>query len=186
MLPLLAEAAPEVFLRAVQDGVTRRSEPVLALMFLDREDLPVLSVSSPHTGLLWALENVAWSDEHAPLAIRLLAQLAEIDPGGRLSNRPLRSLTDIFRTWLPQTSLSSKRRLAVLDALRRDHPEIAWKLMLTLIPEPHMVGGYTHAPRFRQWKPEEEGATCGEIWEMTIGSHPTALGACEANTRALD
>ena len=116
---------------------------------------------------MWALENLAWSDEHAPLAIKLLAELADIDPGGRLSNRPLNSLADIFRTWLPQTLLSAERRLAVLDALRRDHPEIAWKLMLTLIPEPHMVGGYTHAPRFRQWKPEEEGATYGEIWEMT-------------------
>lgn len=57
VLPLLAEAAPEVFLRAVQEGVAKRSEPVLASMFLDREDLPALSVSSPHTGLLWALET---------------------------------------------------------------------------------------------------------------------------------
>lgn len=167
VMPLLAEAAPAAFLRAVQEGVTRRSEPVLASIFLDRQDLSALSVSSPHTGLLWALENVAWSEEHASLAIRLLAQLAEIDPGGRLSNRPLNSLADIFRTWLPQTSLSAERRLAVLDALRRDHPEIAWKLMLTLIPEHHMVGSYTHSPRFRQWKPEEEVVTYGEIWEMT-------------------
>jgi hypothetical protein len=166
VLTLLAEAAPDVFLRAVQQGVTRQSEPVLASMFLDRKDMDALSVNSPHTGLLWALENVAWSDEHAALAIRLLAQLAEIDPGGRLSNRPLNSLADIFRTWLPQTSLSAERRLAVLDALRRDQPDTAWKLMLKLIPEPHMVGGYTHPPRFRQWKPEEEGVSPAEVWEM--------------------
>jgi hypothetical protein len=166
VLPLLAEAAPEAFLRAVRDGVTRQSEPVLAAMFLDREDLPSITVSSPHTGLLWALENLAWSEEHAALAIKLLAQLAEIDPGGRLSNRPLNSLADIFRTWLPQTSLSAERRLAVLDGLRRDHPQIAWKLMLTLLPEPHAVGSYTHSPHFREWKPEKEGVTYAELWEM--------------------
>ena len=166
LLPLLAEAAPDAFLRAVQEGVTERSRPVLATMFLDQEG-DAFSVSSPHTGLLWALETTAWSEEHAPLAIKLLARLAEIDPGGRLSNRPAGTLVDIFRTWLPQTSLPASRRLAVLDALRRDHEEVAWTLMLTLLPEHEAVGSYTHAPRFRTWKPETEGVTYAEIWEVS-------------------
>ena len=167
MLPLLAEAAPEVFLRAVAQGVAERSEPLLAQMFLDREHRDAFSVSSPHTGLLWALESVAWSEEHAPLAIKLLARLAEIDPGGRLSNRPSGSLADIFRTWLPQTSLPPARRLAVLDGLRRDHDDVAWKLMLTLLPENHAVGNYTHSPRFRTWKPEKEGVSGVEYSEVS-------------------
>jgi hypothetical protein len=165
VLPLLAEAAPDVFLRAVQEGVRERSKPLLTKMFLDAEG-DAFSVNSPHTGLLWALEGLAWSTEHAPLAVKLLGRLAEIDPGGRLSNRPLASLVDIFRAWLPQTSLPLDRRIAVLHTLRRDHPGIAWKLMLELLPAHYGVGSYTHSPQFRAWKPEKEGVTYGERWEF--------------------
>ncbi len=165
VLPLLAEAAPDVFLRSVQEGVTERRQPLLAKMFTDRQR-DAFFVSSPHTGLLWALEGLAWSPEHAPLAAKLLARLAEIDPGGRLSNRPLGSLGDIFRPCLPQTSLPLNRRITVLDMLRRDHREVAWKLMLALLPEHYRGGRYTHSPRFRAWKLESEAVTSAERWEF--------------------
>jgi hypothetical protein len=165
VLPLLAEAAPDVFLREVQEGLRERSEPLLAKIFLDAQG-DAFSVNSPHTGLLWALEGLAWSPEHAALAVKLLARLAEIDPGGRLSNRPVKSLVDIFRAWLPQTSLPLDRRIAVLDTLRRDHSDVAWKLMLALLPKHFGVGEYTYSPQFRHWKPETEGVTYGERWEF--------------------
>ena len=167
VLPLLAEAAPDVFLRAVQKGTEERSEPILRRLFLDSSG-DAFTVSSPHPGLLWALENLAWSPEHAGLAIQLLARLAEIDPGGRLSNRPMASLVDIFRAWAPQTALPVERRIAVLDALRRTHPDVAWELMLALLPEHFGVGNFTHAPQFRDWKPadEERKMTWGERWEF--------------------
>lgn len=167
VLPLLAEAAPEVFLRAVQKGTEEHSEPILRRLFLDSSG-DAFTVSSPHPGLLWALESLAWSPEHAGLAIQLLARLAEIDPGGRLSNRPMKSLVDIFRPWVPQTSLSVERRLAVLDALRRTHPDVAWELMLASLPEHFGVGNFTHAPQFRDWKPADEDRkiTWDERWEF--------------------
>lgn len=153
VMPLLAEAAPDVFLDAVQQGL-QGEQPLLGLMFADSES-DFLTVSSPHTGLLWALENVAWSPEHFPLAVEQLARLAEVDPGGRLSNRPIASLADIFRSWLPQTSVSLDRRLRVLDGLRQRHPTVSWPLLLTMLPEVNAVGGYSHSPRYRNWKPQE-------------------------------
>jgi hypothetical protein len=168
VLPLLAEAAPEAFMRAVQTGTQPRSEPVLASMFLDRDDNG-FSVSSPHTGLLWALESLAWSDKHGPLAIKLLGALAELDPGVKLSNRPANSLADIFRTWCPQTSLSLSRRISVLDALRRDHEQVAWNLMLTmLLVREGATGGFTHSPRFRQWKPADKGVLPADEWQASV------------------
>lgn len=177
VLPLLAEAAPEAFMRAVEEGTQRRSEPVLSSMFLDQDD-GGFSVSSPHTGLLWALESLAWSEKHAPRAIKLLATLAELDPGGKLSNRPANSLVDIFRTWCPQTSLSLSRRISVLDALRRDHEQVAWKLMLTmLLVREGATGSFTHSPRFRQWKPDDEGVRRpADEWQASV----------EASKRLLD
>lgn len=153
VMPLLAEAVPDVFLDAVQHGL-QGDQPLLGLMFADYEG-DLLTVSSPHTGLLWALEGVAWSPEHFPLAVEQLARLAEVDPGGRLSNRPIASLADVFRSWLPQTSVPLDRRLRVLDGLRDRHPTVSWPLMLTMLPEAHSVGGFSHSPRYRDWKPED-------------------------------
>jgi hypothetical protein len=159
VLPLLAEGAPDVFLRAVQQGV-KDPDPLLKRLFIDQGD--ALTVDSPHTGLLWALETLAWSEEHLGLTADLLARLAEIDPGGRLSNRPAKSLADIFRPWLPQTSASAASRTAVLKTLRERHAAIAWTLLINLLPEPHAIGGYTHTPDFRGWHQRQEPPSSDE------------------------
>lgn len=149
VLPLLAEAAPEAFLTEVETGI-HGSDPLLRMMFTDAED-DIFS-SSPHTGLLWALERLAWSSDHAARVAAVLARLAEIDPGGKLSNRPQRSLESMFRPWLPQTSLPLARRMNVLDALDRDHPITSWRLLLALLPR-NETGMFSNAPDVRKWKP---------------------------------
>lgn len=163
VMPLLAEAVPDVFLDAVQNGL-QGERPLLGLMFADNEG-DFLTVSSPHTGLLWALESLAWSPEHFPLAVEQLARLAEVDPGGRLSNRPRASLADVFRSWLPQTAVPLDRRLRVLDGLRDRHPTVSWPLLLSMLPESHMVGGFSHSPRYRTWKPEDTGTYDAERFD---------------------
>jgi transposase len=55
-LPLLAEAAPEAFLAAVERGLVSEP-PMLVNLFTDAQHYPM--ESSPHTGLLWALELLA-------------------------------------------------------------------------------------------------------------------------------
>jgi hypothetical protein len=102
--------------------------------------------------LLWALENTAWSPDYFGQSIDLLARLAEIDPGGRLSNRPWNSLAEIYCPWHPETSVDIPRRLTVLDALRKRHGEVAWQLMLSTMPEAHAIHLPTHEPQFRDWK----------------------------------
>jgi hypothetical protein len=168
VMPLLAEAVPDVFLDAVQKGL-EGERPLLGLMFADNVG-DLLSVRSPHTGLLWALESVAWSPEHFSLAVEQLARLAEVDPGGRLSNRPAASLADIYRAWLPQTSVSLDRRLAALDGLRTRHPTVSWPLLLTMLPESHAVGGFTHRPRYRDWRPHETGTYDVERYESFVAA----------------
>jgi hypothetical protein len=150
VLPLLGEAAPDVLLTQVDAGLAG-PQPVLRTMFTDGQN--DLFSSSPHTGLLWALERLAWSSDHAARVAAALARLSEIDPGGKLSNRPARSLDAMFRPWLPQTSLPLARRLTVLDALERDHPDVSWSLLIGLLPRQDAVGMYANAPEVRVWKP---------------------------------
>jgi hypothetical protein len=148
VMPLLAEAAPDVFLRAIAQGV-EGPDPLLGRLFRDNERL--LAVSSPHTGLLWALETAAWSPLYLGFASELLAILTEIDPGGRLSNRPAATLVDIFRPQRPQTSASAETRLLTLDALLDHHFEVAWDLLVALLPRDPDFAADTHKPEFRDW-----------------------------------
>lgn len=163
-LPLLAEGAPDAFLDAVETGLDGE-QPLLARMFGDAEEDSWLYASSHHTGLLWALEGLCWSALHLTRAALLLARLAEIDPGGRLSNRPAASLRTVFLAWLPRTAAALDQRLNTLDALRERFPTVAWPLLLGLLPRGHDTSLPTHNVRFSDWKPEREGVTTGEWLE---------------------
>ena len=77
---------------------------------VDAPGIDPLFSSSPHPSLLWALELVAWSPDHFAQAVYLLARLAEVDPGGRLINRPHASLATIFCPWHPETGAPNARR----------------------------------------------------------------------------
>ncbi|OPY50674.1 MAG: hypothetical protein A4E49_02632 [Methanosaeta sp. PtaU1.Bin112] len=152
-LPLLAEAAPEVFLEAVEHDLSATS-PSLIDLFTDVED--DIMQSSPHTGLLWALEVLAWSPEHLGQSAILLAKLARMDPGGKLTNRPINSLQRIFLTWHPCTTANLERRLSILDVIRHREPRVAWDLVTNILPSRHAVAFPTDKPEYRNWLPEEK------------------------------
>jgi hypothetical protein len=165
LLPLLAEAGPDAFIDAVTTGLTG-DDPVLAKLFTDRDNDPIFGASSPHTGLLWALETVAWSPEHFGAAVDLLARLHAVDPGGRLSNRPLASIEAIFCPWSPENSASPERRLKVADGLRKRHNVVAWKLLISMLPEFHGTHFPTHGPDYRDWKPPASPVTNVEYFSF--------------------
>jgi hypothetical protein len=151
VLPSLAEASPEIFLRAVERNLATTC-PSLIQIFTDSEN--ILTQSSPHTGLLWALEVLAWSPEYLGQSALLLASLARLDPGGKLSNRPLGSLREIFLLWHQGTAANLEQRLRVLDMIRHREQNVAWELMVKLIPSSHCVAFPTFKPKYRNWLPE--------------------------------
>ena len=167
VLPLLAEAAPDDFLNAV-DTASAGADPVICKLFMDTSQI-TFAVSSAHTSLLWALEGLAWSPDYLGGAALALARLVRLDPGGRLANRPGNSLRGIFVLWYPQTAATFEERLHVLDILREQEPTISWKLMVALLPSPHETADPTAVPRWRGWKPEEREAsfTYAELWHAT-------------------
>ncbi len=110
-------------------------------------------MSSSHTGILWALETLAWNPEYLGYASILLAKLARIDPGGQLSHRPMTSLYHIFHLGYPQTCATLEQRSIVLDTLRKYEPEIAWRLLCKLLPQYRGVILQTRRPKWRNWVP---------------------------------
>jgi hypothetical protein len=150
ILQLLAEASPDVFLEAVERGL-HGDTPILVNLFTDTEH--DLWGSSPHTGLLWALELLAWSPDYLGRAAMLLATLARLDPGGKTANRPINSLREIFLTWRPQTKATAEQRLKVLDTLQKREPEIAWTLLHSILTS--KISHQTASPRYRDWGANE-------------------------------
>ena len=111
----------------------------------------ILRASALHTGLLWALEMLAWSPDHLTRATLLLGRLARIDPGGRSANRPAESLRSIFLSWHPQTAASVDQRFVAIDLLRQREPDVAWRLMRNMLPEGGTIATPTPVPRWRDW-----------------------------------
>jgi hypothetical protein len=79
LLPMLAEAAPSAFLDAVENAL-RFDPPPFNQLFL--EEGGGLSGGNYMTGLLWALEILAWSEESITRVVLILGELASLDPGG--------------------------------------------------------------------------------------------------------
>ena len=162
-LPLLAEAAPEPFLEAVQRDL-RGNDPILKKLLEAEGDL--FFSSSPHTGLLWALESLAWEASYLNRVTFILARLDELDPPeAKLANRPLNSLREIYLTWYPHTAASVETRIEILDSLKKRHERVWWKLLLKLLPHPMDTSTPTYRPHWRDWAVlVPEGATTGDYW----------------------
>ncbi len=163
-LPLIAEASPAAFLNAIEKQLSFEKSPVASLF---EEDRGFLSAQSYHTGLLWALENLAWFPEYLSRASLILAKLSSIDPGGSLSNRPINSLSEIFKTWHPQTLASFEERMQVLKLMTEREPEIGWAILIRLLPD--STGGVafpTHKTRWRMFELEtDKPLTYKEIYD---------------------
>jgi hypothetical protein len=153
LLPLLAEAAPKEFLDSVEAALTSTESPFKGVYAQER---PALTGWNYMTGLLWALETLAWDQHYLGRVTMLLGDLAAIDPGGGWANRPSNSLIHIFLPWHPQTCAPVEKRIAAIEGLLREQPAVAWKLLKELLPK--IAGGSTsgsHKPTWRRFIPSD-------------------------------
>ncbi len=152
VLPLLAEAAPNEFLSALEQGLSATQCPFDALF---AQEVGSIIGKNHLTGLLWALETIAWDEKYLVRAAVSLGKLAERDPGGQWGNRPSHSLTTIFLPWFPQTTASIDKRKVAIQTLQRESPESAWKLLLSLLPNQVNSSGGSRKPSWRRMLPDE-------------------------------
>lgn len=170
VLPLLAEAAPQEFLDALQLDLARPS-PTVAILFEESAESAIspLGGFSLHVHLLWAVENICWSTDHLLDGVHALVRLAEIDPGGRTTNRPAASLSTVLCGWVNNTSASHAQRVAAVELVRDLAPDICWKLVLELLPTNHGVSFPPHHPYARRWTPSTSGVHMPD-WAAFTGS----------------
>ena len=149
LLPLLAEAAPDQFIAAVEHAVRTEDGRQMKALFGATED-PLFG-RTYHSGLLWALETLAWHPDYLARAALCLAAVATYPLPSNFANNGLNSLRHIFLTWLPQTLAPVEKRSIAVQAVVRTFPEVGWKLLMAILPEAHQIGHYNPKPVWRDW-----------------------------------
>lgn len=183
VLPLFAEAAPNEFLDAVERSL--QTEVFQAVFAQERGGVAGRTYM---TGLLWALETLAWDSDYFVRVILILGELAVIDPGGNWGNRPANSLSTILLPWFPQTAATVEKRRAAATALTSEQPEVAWNLVLTLLPQMHQTSSMTRKPAWRKMIPDDwsEGSTNKDYWEQIDSYSKLAVDAAKADLTKLE
>lgn len=146
-LPTLAEAAPEAFLDAVERGLALEPGPFHEL--LTQNDGSIFS-DVPHAGTLWALERLAWGQDHFARVALILARLAAFAPD-TVSNHPKESLQSLFEPGVRFTEATDARRLEVLETLLKRQPSAAWDLLIAVAPSDGHRIILREPPRWRPW-----------------------------------
>lgn len=155
-LPYYAEAAPEAFLRLLEED-RERVEPVVLGLLKPTSGDPFFAWPT-RTGLLWALECLAWNPMALARVSRLLAWLSRTEINDNWTNKPEESLKAIFRSWMPQTAASPQQRLETLKLLVTEFPEIGWAVCIDHVEPGMSFGTSTFKPR---WRNDASGA--GEV-----------------------
>ncbi len=165
LLPILAEASSDEFLRAVEEALLQTPCPFDELF---AQESSGIMGGTYITGLLWALETLAWDENFLVRACGILGELADRDPGGSWGNRPANSLRTILLPWLPQTTASTEKRKVALQTLRKQVPTVAWRLLLALLPDQTQASSPTPKPSWRNTIPDDwkEGVSNKEYWEQ--------------------
>ena len=144
-IPGYAESAPEEFL-ALLEADLERPKPVLQELLK-----PVGPGSFNHparSGILWALERLAWNPQILMRVVFILARLSEREIDDNWTNKPINSLAAIFRSWLPQTAAPLDDRIRALEALCRRRPDIGWQICIQQFEGRQQVGP---RPRWRNY-----------------------------------
>ena len=190
-LPEYAEAAPDEFLTMLEEDL-RRPRPVLQELL--KPVGPGLFDHPARTGLLWALERLAWKPGTFMRVVIILARLSEKEIDDNWANRPIGSLSAIFRSWIPQTAVPLDDRCTALEALcRRFPPESVGKsvssrltaVLRLLCPAPDRGGGTTQQGPVTGLPRGNAAALSARRWISRSRGRRTTVGPLAISLSAL-
>lgn len=184
LLPTMAEAAPGEFLDAVEKAMRLTPCPFDELFSQEGNGI---TGDNYLTGLLWALEGLAWDEQHMVRVCVALAELASHDPGGQWANRPSNSLATILLPWLPQTLAPVEKRKVAVQTVLKECPDIAWNLIIQLLPNQRQSSSESHKPNWRKTIPDdwEKGVTHQEYCQQASFYAELAVAAAGQDTARL-
>jgi hypothetical protein len=184
VMPLLAEAAPKEFLDAIDHALKEQPSPLDGVFGQEGSGFAGRTYI---TGLLWGMETLAWDPDYLTRVVMILGELARRDPGGNWANRPANSLWTILLPWFPQTCAPAAKRISAVATLQKELPQVAWNLLLNLLPRGQQSSSMTHKPVFRKTIPDDwtEGTTDPDYAQQIDGYVELAIGAAKSDREKL-
>jgi hypothetical protein len=184
VMPLLAEGAPKEFLDAIETALRKDPSPLDGVFAQEGSGFAGRIYI---TGLLWGLETLAWDPDHLTRVVIILGELAARDPGGNWANRPANSLWEILLPWFPQTCAPVAKRISAVATLQKELPDVAWRLLINLLPRSQQSSSMTHKPIFRKTIPEDwtEGTTDSDYAEQINAYAELAIAAAKRDMDKL-
>ncbi len=131
VIDMIAEASPIAFLNSLEHHLNSNPNAIEGV-FVDKAIFFIFS-EQYHTNLLRALEKTSWQDSYFDKSISCLLKLAQIDPGGSLSNRPINTLKNIYNPWVPQTYVKVNNRLRILSKLVDKFPKEIFEICFGIL-----------------------------------------------------
>jgi len=187
-LSSVAEAAPAPFLEALERSLGGQANNALDFFQEDEKRDYLFAKTSAHLYVIWALEVLAWNPSHINRVTNVLGKLAAIAPGKGPGhgNRAMESLRQIFLGWAPSTNANLDQRFKAIDGLVRNLPDVAWQLLLLLMPRVHDTTTPTARPALRDTTPlNPEPITFGLVWENETRVVDRAIGLANGNEERI-
>ncbi len=192
LLPELAEASPDSFITSIEKSLNIENPPIFQLILeTNNSDSSGITGICWHSGLLWALERLAWSPRRMARVALILAKLTHVEYKSNWSNKPLSSLVGIFRTWLPQTAATCQQRLESLELIVKKDPDAAFDLTLSLCDRGQQFVTPAASP---SWRDDNSGTrsaiTHDEVYTVYRSAKKHLYDLCKNNalriSRALN
>lgn len=140
-LQLLAEASPNSFLDAFESQILNE---------LHKNNEDVLNFVRNDSYLLWSLEKLVWNENHFPQVIQFICELYNFSDFSKFSPDYLNALYEIFLPWKQQTYASLEEKIIMIDRIIHHFPDLAWKLLIKLMPDDRMSSISIPKPIYRK------------------------------------
>lgn len=128
-LTALAEASPSCFM----DFMEKLPKEVVEVIFKPRTPAhSFFGWDISYTEVLFAVEMLAWEEEYLNRVTKLLFCYSEYENESNYANKPINSLYNIYRLFLPQTYVAFEDRMSLLKAYSSKYKEIVFKLCMRM------------------------------------------------------
>lgn len=146
-LTALAEASPSCFIGFME----KIPKEVLDVIFIPRKLAhSFFGWEISYTEVLFAIEMLAWEEEYLNRVTKLLFCYAEYENESNYANKPMNSLYNIYRLFLPQTYVAFEDRMTLLRAYSSKYKETVFKLCIKMCES--LNGGAFEPNQYFKWR----------------------------------
>ena len=170
IISYLAEASPKAFVEYVENDL-RKDDSLMKRLFIPikKNHFFASEYEVVYTHVLFALEMLAWMPEYLTRVSLILAQLTLIPNDSNYSNKPINSLVDIYRLWMPMTMTDAEHRCQAIKRIYKSYPEVGLDLCFRLAKR-YDQQHVSYSPRISRWRLKQvvirNRITYGEIYAV--------------------